>query len=427
MPRLAAAAFLFLLSAAAAFAVPEVDGASQHNLAMAGRLISGANYCGFAEKSFTLDDMFTSSGIKAVSMIPQVNGTTSDRSSPALLWSLTALYPDSHTFDYTNPKECAGTIHALTSPTNARFSGTLDYSYGSYSGSAPLSLAGPNPVPLVLRPDALQQPDLETLFVNLSVKLSGTFSIDYTYVKTTLVLLCSPACSCFRFSVTQTKTYQTQVDDSRTFFVESGPVETFWVNPPLYSRLDGNERSQLGFFARRMPANVSVQVDGKEIAEGGPYRYAVRAGSCGEEIVDSSFSPSGVNMALNMSNGTVFPFQLVDKNASYLPFYSEFWWNETAGRKALAVFFTDRFNGSDNFSRNYSVRKPEPFSGNGAPAGGGLAIRQASEKATPASYPVAQGPQPLPSYSALAILFALPFALGAIAIIRSIARLHGKS
>lgn len=440
----------FLLFAAAfANAVPEVAEAAQYNSGMAGKLLDLQNYCGFAERQPTESDVFSVAGISAVSLIPQSNNTTSDRASPSLLWSLAAQYPESATFKSAPSAECAGHDNTLEiyNPSGLRFEGgKLEYEYGESVHEVQLSLDGPNPVPLVLSPGALRQADFETLFANLSVKLSGKLAVDYSYRRMVWMVVCRPAigeggkvggtyCGCESETVPGTTTYEKELLDERNFFVETGPSQEFWVSPPLEKRLEGAQREQVIYFSRRLPAKISAEAGGKFVGEGSTYKYTVGIGRCGEKAADAVFAPTGNNMALNVSNESVFPFQLVDFNASYLPFYSEFEWNETAGRKEITLASEDRFGEIDRFSRSFSVRRPDAFSGGadggkeaGAPGEGNevMNTRKGSDTQTPAAYPAAQKVEPLPSFSSLAIIFALPFAFGAIAIVGWLSKLHGK-
>jgi len=440
----------FLLFAAAfANAVPEVAEAAQHNSGMAGKLLDLQNYCGFAERQPTEGDIFSVAGISAVSLIPQSNNTTSDRASPSLLWSLAVQYPTTAAFKSAPSAECGGhdNLFEIYNPSGLRFDGgKLAYEYGKSMHEVPLSLDGPNPVPLVLDASALRQADFETLIANLSAKLSGKLAIGYSYRKTVWMVVCKPAmgeggeiggtyCGCESETAVGTTTYEKELLDERGFFVETGPSQEFWVSPPLEKRLEGSQREQVIFFSRRLLAKISAVADGKLVGEGSTYKYNVGIGRCGEKFVDAVFAPHGNNMALNVSNESVFPFQLVDKNASYLPFYAEFEWNETAGRKEMLLSAEDRFGGMDSFSRSFSVRRPDAFSGgaDGEMEAGALGegneamnIRKGSDTQTPAAYPAAQKNGPLPSFSSLVIIFVLPFAFGAIAVVRWLSHLHGK-
>lgn len=425
---------LLLVACMIANAAPEVEEAARHNSGLAAKLLDLKNNCGFEERQPSEADVFSVAAIKTVALLPEVDNTTSDRASPSLLWSIGAQYPSSATFRFEPSEECAGHDNTLEiyNPSALRFEeGKLAYGYGNSHSEATLSLEGPNPVPLELPSAALGQADFETLFANLSVWASGKLGIDYSYRRTEWRMVCRPAigeggevggtyCGCESEMASGSATYEKELLDERVFFVETGPSQEFWVNPPLGKRLDGAQKEQVIFFARRMPSAISALADGKLLGRGLSYKYSVSTGSCGETVVRSYFSPEGNNMALNMSNETVFPFQLVGLNASYLPFYSEFWWNETAGRKEMLLSAEDRFGFADNFSRNFSVRKPEKFSSETAGA------RQGSDTQPPAYYPQAPKQSPLPSFSALAVLLALPFTFGAIAAIRWLSKLHDK-
>jgi hypothetical protein len=137
---------------------------------------------------------------------------------------------------------------------------------------------------------------------------------------------------------------------------------------------------------------------------------------CGEKTVEQAFRPEAANAWMNASSTTVFPYQLVAKNASYLPFYFEFSWNETAGKKDVVLEFEDSFSNSQNFTREFSVREPVQFSE--ANSEDAMALRQGNEKETAAAYPSKEKSGAAINLSSLAILFAIPFALSAAWIIR---------
>ena len=182
-------------------------------------------------------------------------------------------------------------------------------------------------------------------------------------------------------------------------------MEEFWLNPPLQSRLDGGGNGEALLFARRMPASVSVFSDGKAVGSALPYEFSVEEGGCGELSVRAGFAPIGDNMEMNKSAGPLFPFQLVEENASYLPFYVRFGWNETRGRKKVEIAYEDWFSHAFNFTREFSVRNPESFSPGGY--GGEMTFRQADDRTAAAAYPSgAAGGAPV-DFAAFAAGFAL--------------------
>lgn len=436
--RFALAFALLLAFSASAYAVKEIEDASRHNAGIAGILLDLGNHCGFPLAEIADGNVFSAAGMRAVSLIPQAGNATSDRASPQLLWSIAAQYPASAAFRFPPTEMCSGhpTTLEVYNPGRPRLEGgRLEYRYGSSENTVQLGLDGPNPVKLELDRSKVQEEDFEALFAVLSVRLSGRISVEYEYKRTVWIYICRPAiggngevggtyCGCESEVAFGTATYSKDLEDHRNFSVENGPVQEFWVNPPLEKRLDGSQMARVLFFARRIPSKISASADGLRLGYGEPYKYNVSTGSCGEQVVEGYFSPTGSNMGLSAGNKTVFPFQLVEKNASYLPFYAEFEWNESAGERRVQLSFEDRFSGEDNFSRNFSVRKPSPFSSESG--SGALAIRRGSSAEAPAAYPTPQKHGQLPRFSELAGLFILPFALGAIGIVGWLARLCGK-
>lgn len=432
---------LLLCLSALVHAVQQIEDAAAFNTALAqGMLNLNENQCGFPERQPTEENIFSVAGIRAVSLMPQVDNTTSDRRNVTLLWSIAAKYPETATFSSPASQGCPGFLNTLYiyNPGMLKFNdGNLKYAYGNSVMNVPLALTGPNPVQLLLDGSSLRDSDFETLFANLSANLSGRFSIDYTFRKTVWRVVCRPViggngevggtvCGCESDTTGGTRTFATYVADNRNFSVETGPVSEFWVNPPLEKRLEGSQYGELIFFARRMPSEIIAAVDGKNLGGNAPYKYDVSTGVCGEQEVTSIFSPEGKNMVVNSSNQTYHPFQLVGKNASYLPFYVLFSWNETPGRKKMLLSFEDRFGFTENFTRNFSVRAPTPFVPSSDSGANEMAIRKGSDTETPAAYPMPASGGTSPSLVPLAIVFALPVVLGAIAFIRQIGRHHDK-
>ena len=436
--RVAALAALLLFLIAFAHAVQQVEDAAAFNSGLGKQMLSiGGNRCGFAERQPAEGDVFSVAGIRAVSLIPQADNETSDRRNVTLLWSIAAEYPDTAVFYSPASEGCPDRQNSLEirNPGALKFEdGKLTYAYGSSQTVVPLGLSGPNPVPLLLDKNNLRDADFETLFASLSANLSGTFSIDYQFIKTVWRVVCRPAingngevggisCGCEADTTGGTRAFATGVADSRNFSVENGPVEEFWVNPPLEKRLEGSGMGEVIFFARRIPSRISASSGGNELGENTPYQYATSTGGCGEQEVTGVFSQAGNNMAVNASNRTCNPFQLVDKSAAYLPFYSEFSWNGTPGKKEMLLAFEDRFGFSDSFTRNFSVRAPAPFAPDSeSPAG--MAVREGGDTQTPAAYPTPDSGGTSPSLAALAIVFALPVAFGAIAAVRWMGKLR---
>lgn len=417
---------IFLLclfaSAALAFAVPEAWQAASHNIGISGSLL-GRNACGFGANEPSEGDMFAHAGMRAVTLVPLIGNITSDLSSPSLVWSWAADAPISATFPLPGTTECPGGELVLFNRSEISFSeGKMDYEYGNATSSVLLSGTGPNPVPLDLNASSSNEAYFSQLYANLTVKLSAKASVGYNFRKRELYRKCeyyenATVCYCAEKFASGRKNYEKKMADERNFLVEVGPVSEFWLNPPLQQRLEGDAVGKVLFFARRMPGKITVAVGGEEIASSSPYSFETRNGSCGEKIVKSKWNPSSVNAKINVSNGTVAPNQLVGKNAPYLPIYLEFGWSESAGKRQMKLEYEDWFSNRVNFTREFSVRKPEPFSANGSETAA-MAIRQGNEKTSPAAYPSQEKAGTLPNIAPLAALFALPLAFGAIGLLR---------
>lgn len=394
-------------------AVSEADEATGYNLAIAGQLLGTENACGAQERLPTENDVFQVASIDAVALIPQIDNATSDLSSPSLLWSWSAAFPQDVSFQIPGSDDCPDGELALYLPTDATLKeAALRYSYGNSSRQQGINGSGPNPIRLDLNASHLLEIDYAGVFANLSLNLSGKVSVTYNYKKTWFEKKCAQigeylGCGCEEGGEFGFRTYDKEVFDSRNFSVEAGHVSELWLNPPLQKRLEGAEMARLAFFARRMPAKLSVFSGGREIASAMPYSFAIESGKCGEKTVRSNFQFQG-NIALRQG-GALFPSQLVEKNAAYVPFYLEFPWEEEAGRKEVVLQYEDWFSHQQNFSSNFSVRRPEAFSASGN--GSAILLRQGSDERTPAAYPSAEAAAALPDFSTIAALIAAPFLL----------------
>ncbi len=422
MPRCWLFTFALCFLSGMPLAVFEIENASGYNFAIADSLLGADNPCGLERRAATADDIFSVADIAAVSIVPSVGNVTSDLSSPKLLWSWFASFPQSATFPIHSDGSCPeGTLELYNPAWKNLHEAKLVYKYGNRTVEANLSGDGPNPVALELDSGHLQGSDYEGLFANLSINLSGKIGVSYSYRKTEYAETCThteefEGCNCEESVEFGIKPYEKEVGSERMFLVETGPVEGIWLSPPLLGRLAGNEKGTVLLLARRMPAMITAVADGREIANAVPYKFEVKNGECGEKIVEQAFEPEVANAIVNASSLTVFPYQLVAKNASYLPYYFEFFWNETAGRKRVVLEFKDRFSHSQNFTREVSVREPAQFSDDGGQ--GAMNLLHGDWKNTPAAYPSQEKTGTGIDLSSLAILFAIPFALFSIGIIR---------
>ena len=417
--------FLFILGSASA--VPEAWRASAHNIGISGSLL-GSNMCGFEEREPSEGDAFSSAGIRAVTLVPQIDNITSDLANPQLVWSWTADAPASAVFPLPGTTECPGGELRLFNRSAISFSdAAATYRFGKKETVAALSGTGPNPMQLELNASGLDERDFTGLYANLSIRLSAKASVSYSFSKKYFRRACDyygnfTVCYCEEKYALGRKSYEKALFDERNFSVEVGPVSEFYLNPPLQTRLDGSGTGKVVFFARRMPAKISAAVDGAEIASAEPYKFEMLNGSCGEMIVKSKYAPSGTNAHINKSNATAMPRQLVQKNASYLPFYLEFNWSESAGKKALSLEYEDWFSHSENFTREFAVRRPDAFASNASEAA--VAIRTGDDKSSPAAYPSPEKTGVLPNAAPLAALLAVPCAIGAYGLLLLARKLH---
>ena len=428
------------LLCASLFAATEVEQASSYNMALAHSLLAAKNACNAPTRLPSFDDIFFLADARIVSFIPQVGNTTSDLSFASVLWSWSSDFPSAARFSIREDERCpAGEIRYST-PSNPSLSGALSYLYGNSTETLALSSASANPIPLNLSANKLTDADFLQPFAPLSLTLHATISIAYSFSKSSYSYQCVSmdgytGCGCEENYYQGFRTFQRSFSDARNFSVEVGPNSLLWLNPPLSSRLTGDEDSKVALFARRLPANISLVFKGKEIATVQPYSFSMRTGPCGEAIVDRefSFSPSKAAAAGVFMNTSapIFPSQLVEKNASYFPFYLKFPWRADAGKANFTIIYEDAFSHQQEFSREFSVREPMPFFPSSSVAGGEGAMeksatdgscamekRKASDEATAAAYPARAQPGAFPDFSLVAVAFALPLAIGAAAFVR---------
>ena len=417
---------LFICLFPALHAVALVEEAAADNTALAPLLLGAQNACNVPERQATADDIFSVAGIRAVAVVPEVDGITSDAAAPGLLWSWSAAFPKEAAFALPSDGGCPqGNLEYYTPSGVALEDGLLRYKYGNATKEIRLGATGPNPVALELDSSLLGNGDLAGIYASLPVHLEADISVEYSYKKTEYAKECRQigdylACGCVAKTASGMKMFKKAVADERNFSVEVGPVEEMWLNPPLQKRLDGGGAGKLLFFARRMPSNISIVADGAVIGFSEPYGFEAVRGGCGEARVVKKFAPHGKDTFLNMSGDSVVPFQLVEKNLPYLPFYLEFGWNATPGNKTLAIVFEDCFSKKENFTREFSIREPAAFVPEGKTGGAGaMEMRGGSDDSTPAAYPAQARSAEYPDFSPLAILFALPFALLAGALIKN--------
>ena len=412
---------LLLAACQLAFCVAEVEQASSYNAALAPSLLGAANPCQEQGAATTQDDMLALAGIRIVSAVPQVGNVTSDRAEPKILWSWFATFPQSAAFSSPSADGCPDSVLELYSPSGPFLSDAkLSYHYGSGTEGVPLGPSGPNPVPLDLNESFLGEGDFAQLYANLSLEISGKVSVRYSYTDTDYSQECHESggesnCACEPHTSLGTREYSMSVSDSRVLLVETGPVQESWLNPPLHKRLAGNGTAKLLVFARRMPANISASAGGRAIGWSSQYAFSDGIGRCGEMTVAASSQSHQNGLSAHVGNSTLFPSQLVDRNASYVPVYVEFEWNESPGKKTLNISFEDWFSGQQNFTDNFSVREPGAFSAGTGSAG--MEVRDGTDSLSPAAYPAPEKSAALPDYSALAALLALPIALCAYSVL----------
>ncbi|MCX6771978.1 MAG: hypothetical protein NTX79_08075 [Candidatus Micrarchaeota archaeon] len=432
-----------LLFCAPLFAVAEVEQASCRNIALAPSLLGARNACNAPSRAPSSGDIFSVADIRIVSLAPQVGNATSDLSNASAIWSWSADFPQEARFPIKEDARCPDGEIRYFAPSSPSLSGALSYLYGNSTETLALFSNGANPSPLNLSAGKLAASDFLQPFASLSIALRANISIAYSFSKSGYSYQCSSingyvACGCGRNFDSGFRTFQRSVFDARNFSVETGPDSVLWLNPPLSSRLSGDEAGKIALFARRLPANLSLVFRGKEIASVQPYSFSVRTGACGEAIVEREFLPARASAGVFINTSApIFPSQLVDRNASYAPFYLEFPWHADAGRANFTVIYEDAFSRQQAFSREFSVREPAPFFSPSGAAGAGGAIelcsgtfaracqgqgamerREASESATSAAYPALPQQAAFPDFLLLAAAFSLPLALSAAALCR---------
>jgi len=112
------------------------------------------------------------------------------------------------------------------------------------------------------------------------------------------------------------------------------------------------------------------------------------------------------------------PYQLVGKKAAYLPFYFEFPWNETAGAAGVRIEFTDWFSHTQNFSKEFSVRHPDSFEGGGF-GGQAVLMRPGTQGLSPSAQVSPENSGAISNIASLGAPLAIPFALGALLLVRA--------
>ena len=434
----------FILLCAPLTAVAEVEHASAQNTALAHSLLGAKNACNAPARVPSADDIFSVADARIISLIPQVGNATSDLANASVLWAWLAEFPQEARFSIRDDERCpAGEIRYFA-PAAPTLSGTLSYLYGNSTETLAISSGSANPMPLNLSAGKLTDADFLQPLAPLSISLRANISIAYSFSKSSYSYHCSSingytGCGCEMDYGSGVRTFQQSVSHARNFSVEVGPNSLLWLNPPLSSRLSGDEDGKVALFARRLPANISLAFGGREIASAQPYSFSVKTGECGEAIVEREFSPlpqAATGVFVNAS-APIFPSQLVDRNASYVPFYLEFPWHADSGKANFTIIFEDAFSRKQVFPREFSVREPTPFSSSSGAAASSGAIelcsgttaracqgqsameeRQASGTATAAAYPSRAQIGAFPDFSIIAVAFAFPLAIGAAVLCR---------
>jgi len=438
-----------LLLCAPIFAVADVGQASFHNIAIASSLLGAKNACNAPLHLPSSDDIFFVADVRIVSLIPQVGNATSDLSNASVLWSWSADFPQEARFSIREEERCPAGEIRYSAPSNPSLSGAISYLYGNSTETLLLSSASANPIPLNLSAGKLIDADFLQPFANLPLTLHAALSVAYSFSKSSYSYQCVSkdgyvGCGCEGTFYRGIRTFQRNFSDARNFSVEVGPNSLLWLNPPLSSRLSGNETGKIALFARRLPANISLVFRGKEIAAAQPYSFSTRTGGCGEKIVGRTFSPQQASLqgVFMNTSAPIFPSQLVDKNASYFPFYLEFPWHADAGKANFTIAYEDAFSIQQEFSREFFVREPTQFSStlgasstgeamektaaggeaeiekSATGSNGAMEKRKASDDATAAAYPARAQPGAFPDFSLVAAAFAFPLAIGAAAVAR---------
>ena len=433
------ALLIFLCSCA--YATAEVEDASSFNLALAPSLLGAKNACNAPARAISADDIFSVAEARIVSLVPQVGNVTSDLTNSSLLWSWSAGFANETNFSVRQDPRCPDGAIRYFSPSSPLFSGRLSYTYGNATETVGLPPFGKNPMPLNLSHDKLLPENYSSLFAPLSVSLDATISVSFRYVKSFYSYGCTSfsngyaGCGCSLGSEAGTRIFQKNVSHARNFSVETGPVSVLWINPPLSSRLEGAGIGKVAFFSRRMPANITFSFAGERLGSVQPYFFSTHTGQCGEKIVEREFLPGKGGVFLNKSE-PLLPYQLVEKNASYLPFYAAFPWDADAGNAEFEIIFEDAFSHNQRFLRNFSVRRPTEVSLRAdddglaknspgtppPPLEQGSAMKQfpATKDGTAAAYMASQPVAPFPDFPMLAAAAALPLAICALFVCRKL-------
>jgi len=406
-------ALLLLLLCPLVFSVQEIRDAAEYNGGLAAGLLGAENPCGAVERQISEEDVFSVVGVRLVTLMPLANNVTSDLSSTEVLWSWFAAYPDRATFTSPSGNGCPASVLEIYNPgkpvlRNAK----LAYRYGRAEKEVLLDSNGPNPVALDLNSSYLVEDAYARLYADLKLRVEGEIAVGYAYRKTAYQIVCHTVetgtfCGCEQEITGGSREYAKSVADERNILVEIGPVDEMWLNPPLQKRLSGKQAGKILIFARRMPAKIIVSAEERELGRNEPYGFSTKTDECGEKVVSGEFSPVRQGLAIGMNGTAILPFQLVSKNASYLPFYLEFEWEETAGKKEVRVGYEDWFSHGKNFTREFSVREPDAFSLRGDEDVDG--IRRGSDSLSPAFYPAVETAAAAPDFSPVAALIALPF------------------
>lgn len=418
---------ILLLLCAPVFPVAEVNDAASYNLALAPSFLGAGNSCGFPGEQISHENMLSVARVRAIAIIPSVGNITSDAASPSVVWGYFAEFPEEAEFVVQASGSCPEGSYRLHSPGAAGFSdGILEYNYGDKKGGVALYQNGPNPAPISLSGATLRDADLASPLANLTVNVSGKIFVDYEYELEEYSEYCTSfgkytGCGCEKESERGIRRYEKHAFDSRTFFVENGEVETFWLNPPLQKRLDGNGDAEVAVFSRRIPQEIEFLSEGKLIGRASVYKLEKYSGECGEMVVSRKFLPVSENL-LVAEGGAISPSQLVQRNASYFQYYLESGWKEAPGRKNVTVAVMDAFSARHSKSTAFLVRSPLAFGNDEENKNGGAAAmeyRKGSDSVSPAAYPTDEKTGEFPALFALAALAAVPLLLGARAILSS--------
>ncbi|MEM4348269.1 MAG: hypothetical protein QXN37_01735 [Candidatus Anstonellaceae archaeon] len=391
------------------FCLHPIQEAEKQNLQIAETLLGAENPCMLPEKSPTPQDLSYISGVKIVAVMPQIGNLTSDLHRPKVLWSWFAHYPTYAEFEIPSSEGCpAGKLH-LWAEGQPRFSdGVLFYEYGNQTRQAILGMAGPNPVQLELgRPMHLQS----MIFEPLRLHLSGAIEAEYRYLKLEYFFECPSTCICKAHSTDGVLTYRKRHSDEKEIWVETGPVEWFWVNPPLQKMTNASQQLEWLFFARRMPASVAFMINGKTVANFTAYEIDYKQGRCKQAELEARPVFYGQNMSLvNLSE--MYASQLVDLPAAYLVMEASASIKQEVGKKKAVVLYESLFSDMFAFESTISVREPAPFQDDQNRKA--VSIRFGNDSVSPAAYPAAKGKWRVEGFAAvgglvLLVLFGLVY------------------